>query len=266
MLKKYLYQFSHNCQLFFLIVKMEASRYTHYPFEFFFGFINRFTAIILLALFWYIVAQTSDGNLDANQLLYYYLIVGGLTQISFGRLGVGSSMIKKVKFGLLNADLIRPIEPFFYQYAKHTGWLIQSFVLAAILLVAGVVLNGAPINPAQAGVAIISLFLLNISFNKLIACISFYVVEASGIKNTFTHVLSLLQGFLIPVSLMPEQVQMIIFASPFAASLYLPAIVLLGEAVLWSHLMIGLLWGVVLFVLSNMLWRHSLKSYEAVGI
>lgn len=262
----YLLGFWRNFKLFWLIIKMEASRYTHYPFEFFFGFINRFTSVFLLALFWYIVGQTSDGNLDSTELLYYYLIVSGLSQLSFAGLGVASSMVKKIKFGLLNGDLVRPIEPFFYQYAKHTGWLIHSFLLAFILMLLGIVLSGGSFNVPYTILAIVNMFLINISFNKLLACVSFYVVEASGIKNAATHTLRFLQGFLIPISLMPESVQTVLLASPFASSLYVPVVLLLGQDIALTSILAGSAWGIGLFVLADKVWKRSLRAYEAVGI
>lgn len=255
-----------NAVLFGRIIRLESMRYLHYPLEFAAAMINRFAAIMLLAMFWHIVGTFGDGDLDGRFLLSYYLVIGGLSQLSFADLGNASSLIKKIKFGQLTADLTRPIGAYLFQYARHIGWQVQLFIVSLTLLLIGTIYNGGSINPVLAVVAIINMFLINTAFNMLVASIGFYIVEAKGVKNTLGHVLRLLQGFLIPISLMPVFFQEILFYSPFASSLYLPGVILLGEEVAVLQVAAGSFWGVILLWSAWRFWKRSLKKYEAIGI
>lgn len=249
-----------------LTALLEARRYSHYPFEFIFGLLNNFASVILLGLFWYIVGQYGDGSLDSTYLLGYYFIIGGLIQFSFANLGVGSSMIKHIKFGRINADLMRPIGAFQMQYARHIGWTIPTYTASIIMIFIGVGLASSGINVTLFVLALIAMFLVNTAFNIFIAAIAFYVVEASGIKNALSHLLRFFQGFLIPISLMPELLQQILFFSPFASSLYLPTVILLGSEVPVVHVIIGIAWGIALMLLAKFVWHRSLRRYEAIGL
>ncbi|CAN5716191.1 hypothetical protein BH23PAT2_BH23PAT2_04250 [soil metagenome] len=255
-----------NAVLFGRIVRLESMRYLHYPLEFVAALVNRFAAIILLAMFWYIVGAHGDGNLDSRFLLSYYLVIGGLSQLSFAELGNASSVLKKIKYGQLTADLTRPIDTYFFQYARHIGWQVQFYLVSLALMIAGVLYGGGSISPFMATLAIANMFLINTAFNMLVASIGFYVVEASGIKNTLQHALRLLQGFLIPISLMPVFFQELLFSSPFASSLYIPAVVLLGQDIEFSKLLIGSLWGLILVWFARRVWLRSLRRYEAIGL
>jgi len=252
--------------LFFRIVRIESSRYAHYPFEFISAIFNRFTGLLILVLFWYVVATNSDGDLDVRYLMSYFLVVGGIVQFSNSNMTVAASMLKKIKFGSLNAYLVRPIGAFYFEYARNTGFFIHFYFISILLIVAGMMLGGTSINTLVVIPTFVSMMLINTAFNMILACAGFYLVETSGVKNAVKHTLHLLQGNLIPISLMPLALQQILGYTPFPASLYLPVIALLGQPVTLWQIVTGLIWGVALMILARKFWTYSLRKYEATGI
>lgn len=252
--------------LFWQIAKTEAKRFTHYPIELVAGIARLFGASMLLAFFWYVVGRFGDGNLDSRYLLSYYLITAALAQISFTNFDVASSLLKRIKYGTLNADLIRPADTIFVQFARFSGWNAQFLIVSIILMIVALGFIEAPINPLIVAGAVFNMVLIGISINIFIGAIGFYVVEASGIKNALQHLARLLQGILIPLSLMPLLLQDILLLTPFPYSMYVPVSAIQGQSIPLWQLLIGFFWGVLLLFVSRWFWKRSLRRYEAVGI
>ncbi len=258
---------SHHARLFVLIMLNEARRYAFYPFEFFTAFVNRAITILLISLFWVVTAEFgTGGELDSRYLLGYYMVLSGLLQMSFANLGVANSVLKKIKDGRISSQLLRPIDTFRYEFASLSGWQIQFLAVSVILSIIGIVIASDGFNPLLASWAIVNMFGINYGINRAAACIGFYVVESAGIKNAVLHVLRLLQGMLIPLSLLPVLAQDILALTPFPGSLYMPTAILLGEEFSIGLYALNTVWAIVLLYTSKKLWSRSLRAYEAVGI
>lgn len=245
---------------------MGAKRYLHYPAEFFFAVFNRFTSTGAVALFWVVVSQNSSLALDTRYLISYYLIVGGLAQISSAHLVVAGSISKSIKFGSMSSFLIRPFDAFYARYAAHIGFAAPLMLVSLVMIVCGVVIYGGELNLVSVAVSIFNLLLINQAFNYFAASTTFYVIESQGVRNTIMHILAISQGFFIPISLMPQTVKSILEYTPFPHSMYLPATALLGEAIPPKTLLIGAFWAILLIILGRKFWAYSLKRFEAVGI
>lgn len=251
-----------------IITYITALRYVHYPIELLMAALNRFTTVAMVTLFWFIVARNSDVGVEVLDLVGYFLIVSGLSQLMLGGLAGASAVHKRIMDGSLNAYLIRPMHPFFYLYYQQVGYLAPFFFLSFFLIFLGVSLsaNLATISIPLIVLTFVCAYAINVSFNILIGSIGFYVVEASGIKNAFGHIIYMSQGFLIPIFLTPQWWQNYVFASPFAASLYNPIRAFQGEHLETWYLISGAVWALVLIPVSLRVWKRAIRQYEGVGI
>ncbi len=254
-------------RLFLAVARTEAQIYVFYPLEFVVAFINRGLAIFLSALFWVVAAEFGDNALlDRRFLLGYFLIVSGMTQISFANVNVASHLLRRIKSGAISSDLLKPIDPFALQYARSYGSQVQFLLISSVLTVVGVLYASDGFSPLLAVWAVLNMIIINYSLNRMTALIGFYVVEAAGIKNSLLHVLRLLQGMLIPLNLLPLVAQDVLFFTPFPSSLYMPIATLLGADIAISNYAIGTLWGLSLLPISAWQWKRATRKYEAVGL
>lgn len=251
--------------LFFQILRHSALWLGHYPLDFFVFVLSRFVGIAQIIVFWFVVGEFSDGALDTKYLMGYFLVMGGL-QVIVSSTNAASGIMNKVKFGTLNNPLMKPVDTFFLEYTRSVGWRLQAYIISLLLMILGISYVGASFNWLVVIIAVVNALLINIAFNRFLACIAFYIVEGKGLKNVMLHIWGFLQGYLIPLSLMPIALQNFLFISPFAASLYIPSVAFLGEEIEAWKLIVGSLWGVGLLILSKHVWRKALRRYEGVGI
>jgi ABC-2 type transport system permease protein len=259
-------QLYRSLRLFRLTAYFTSLRYVHYPYELFAGALVSLGTVFVIAVFWQVVAQFSP-DLDARFLLSYYLIVSGFARMFFTSLEVGQSIHKSIRLGEMNADLTRPVHPYLLAHGRHIGWMAPFIVPSLLLAIIGVLIyNTGSLHPGLILVSIMSMFVIITALNAMAGCIGFYIIEASGVKNAISLLIGFMSGTLIPISLMPEAVQIYFLHLPFASVIYLPVSLLQGIAVPLSAVLSGALWAVVMAYAARRIWNRSIKHYEAVGL
>lgn len=259
-----------NTKLLAQMTLYEAKRFTMFPTEIAGSIIARLLEVTLYATFWLLVGKyAGSGDLDPKQLISYYLIINGITAFFFTQLGIGSLIIKMIKFGELNQVLIRPISPLLVPWSQRAGRNLLNVFLGGIQVVIGFLLiNTDGISFSLLfPVVLLNTILLNLAFNFITGTVGFYVIEAGGFKNTFLHIYALCGGLLMPLFLMPTWVSNMLQLTPFPAAQYHLTILLQGVyQPSPGYVLIGSLWAGILMAFAIWFWRRSLARYEAVGI
>jgi ABC-2 type transport system permease protein len=261
--------FFKNTKMLWTLIMFEAKRYKAFPTEIAAAIVSRLVELSLFITFWLLVSKYSGAtNIAPTDIISFYLIIGGIQTFFYTEFGIGSELIKLVKFGELNQVLIRPIEPFLVPWAQRVGKSLINFVFGALQIILGVAIAGGLRGAAWLllPVVLFNTFVINLAFNMILGTLSFYMVEANGVKNTFSHIARLCGGQLIPLFLMPVGVATALQFTPFPAAQYQLAILLQGKHdVSVGFVLIGLLWAVALIVFARYFWKRSLRHYEAVG-
>lgn len=259
-----------NVKILIQMTWFEAKRFSMYPGEFVASIASRLIEITLYITFWLIVSNYStNGSISPVQIVSYYLIINGVTSFFFTQLGVGSFIIRMVRYGDLNQALIKPINPILVPWSQRAGRNLLNLAIGVIQVIVGVAMAGS-ISLGSSKLLPFILFntiLLNIAFNIITGTFAFYFTEAGGVKNALVHIYNLMGGVLMPLFLMPASVAMYLQYTPFPAAQYHLAITLQGQyPVEAKYVAIGMLWSAILIIVALKFWKNSLAKYEAVGM
>lgn len=99
-----------------------------------------------------------------------------------------------------------------------------------------------------------------------IGCFSFWITETWGISAIKGLLLSVFAGSLFPLSLLPHDIQTILFLTPFPYLCYFPASLMIDNVQAdLRYLGLGVIWAFLLSVMAKLLWRCGLRKYESAG-
>jgi ABC-2 type transport system permease protein len=237
-------------------------------------FVVQILAMAIYSAFWqavYASATTPLGGLTLQQTLNYILTAQILVPLIETRVIFQfGSMLRE---GQLAVELVRPVDlqaRFFTEGNAQLGlYLLLKIPLALIAwLVFGLQLPGDPL----VWLAFLITLVLGLSvlffFDWIFACLAFYSTETWGLSVVRVGAAAFFSGALVPLSMMPGWLQAVANALPFAQALYAPVAVLGGIVPpadvprVWA---VQLVWLVVLFVLSRLVFRVSVRKVTVQG-
>jgi ABC-2 type transport system permease protein len=258
--------------IYFDIIKFNFLRILAYPIDSFGILLRKAIEIFVLVVFWYSLSKYSDRALNTVDLISYFLIAAGISELIIGnRMKLGRNIQKMIAKGEINTYLMRPVSIIPYLYASHIGTFGIQFLLEPVYIIAGLC-----IRPPEHALSLVlfplSLILawaIALSMNILTAVIAFYIAEAGNFENVINHVISILSGSLVPLTFFPEAIRTVVELTPFPGMIFLPATTLSYSSEntdIFPMLGIALFWAIALSVITFFVWKRSIKKYEAYGI
>ena len=223
-------------------------------------------------LFWKAVYRSSDGDIggyDEHDMVLYLIASSLVTELTWA---YGGFIREEIRSGGLSVYLLRPASFLMTHLFTWSGNMVPRWASASILVTGALVffrddIRLSPdwwIYPA-ALVAILVTFLLKFLFNYCMSLISFWT---EGSLPLVRHVGLLLGGSLVPLSFLPDLLQVAAGALPFAYMLYFPTTVLMGRVDPVAYLQglaVQVFWIAVFAGLAQIMWRRGLRRYVAYG-
>ncbi len=186
----------------------------------------------------------------------------------------GPELSQHIRLGELSPRLLKPFHPLWIYglRALPTKPLRLPIFLPPIILVAllvpGVHYNLSPLAILALLAAMVLAYTLTFFMQTSIALLAFWISEAQPLIILLYQARMLFSGYLIPLTLFPPVIANTVVWWPFRFTLSLPLEIVVGKLPphAWGPaLLAALLWNVVFFVLTHVLWKLGLKSYSAVG-
>lgn len=254
------------------IIRFNFLRFLAYPIELWAAVLKRVLTVGFLLLFWSIIANSSDGAIELRPLVSYFLIssaiddVIGVQGLRFGKYLGGS-----IKDGSINNYLIRPLKVIPYLYSADTGSRSLSLILSVFTFGLGIAMNppATALSVAIFGAFMLLATLISLAFNIMIGTVYFHSPEATNFRLSFSHVLKVFSGALIPLHFFPEGLRQFVMLSPFPSMIYVPAVSLSQSGpgnLMAQSFFVGLFWAIALLAIAAAWWKKSIRSYDAVGI
>ncbi len=235
-----------------------------YPGEFVGRIMIQIAVIMQILIFWSAVNQTFDPK-----LLSYLVIANTLGIFIFSRLGLADYIESYINDGTISNLLVKPINPIFYYLAEYFGKRATTFIIqSAIFTLFFIIAKLDFINFIEFLLIVIIPFFIALGLNLMISSLNFLTPVAGNIRRAISHILNLLSGLFVPIAFFPETIQKVLNLSPFPHIISLPTLVLqngLNSQNLHS-LLIAIPWAIAMMLVGNLVWKKSLKNYEAVGI
>ncbi len=181
----------------------------------------------------------------------------------------------EINSGDLNNLLLRPINSFYYWLARDVGDKITNIVFALIEIVILIMLLKPPlfiqtnlITLIMFTVAVTSSIILYFMISIIISFFGFWTPNIWGPRFLMFIIMEFLAGGLFPLNILPEWLFKIISLLPFGYLMYFPLQIYLGRVeidVFYLDLTKGIIWIIILTLVTTIMWRKGLRSYEAYG-
>lgn len=257
--------------IYLRLIKYNILRFLAYPGDFVFILVKRILEVVMLVAFWNIIYQSSNDPKNVSETISYFLISGGLAELSMGRtLELVSRLKSLINNAELSSYLIKPIKIIPTLFALAIGGKAITNILAIIFIVLGIIL--------LPNITLIKLFLFTTStfvaiilgffINLIIGSLWFYSKDVSSIRTSMQNLIRIFSGSLLPLYSISENYRNIFLLTPFPSLAYLPISILkhntFEEAL--NPLLIGIIWCVFLGIVSILFWKRSLRFYDAAGI
>lgn len=225
--------------------------------------------IILMGV-WIQAAQGGRFGLTPVDFARYFLTVFIVRQITV--VWVIWEFEKEVVEGKLSPRLLQPIDPVWHHIASHLSERVARIPFAILLVVLFFLLYPQAVWLPNLGqvllftLAVALAFILRFIIQYTFAVLAFWTERASALENFWFLFFLFLSGMVAPLNVFPEQVQNIVFFTPFPYLIDFPASLLVGlpvDVVRGFMAIIG--WILLLLGVNRLLWRAGLKRYSGMG-
>lgn len=184
------------------------------------------------------------------------------------------SLNEQIRTGALSPHLLRPVGPVWLHAARN----IAAMPLRAVVLLPLVTLlwwwqpeMSLPTDPLRwlaFSVTVTFAWVMGFMVQTFFGLLAFWFDQSVGLYYVWFGLFSLMGGYLIPIDLLPESMQLLAHWLPFRSMLGLPVEVgagLLPWSQLWVDMAIQLGWLVIFSVGVWWAWGRGLRRYGAFG-
>ncbi len=233
---------------------------------------------LLLLLFWRGALAASGGDIGGWQLssitAYYLLltIASSLLVVHIEEVVAYYDIYQ----GWLANYLLRPVSYFWYKLLQELPYrLLQGTMGIGVFLMMWLALGNLLNVDVSTGNLVRSLIIALLAFGisfllKMVLGLSaLWTTDFTGLAQLLEVTFLLFGGFIVPLSLFPTWLERLAYSLPFPYIVYFPVVSFQGRLttvdfyrVLWAQL----LWAVVLFLLSMILWRRGVQKFTGVGL
>src|SRR5690349_4095309 len=187
-----------------------------------------------------------------------------------------------MRTGNVAYERLRPLDTYFYWFARAMAWRVASTLLRALplLVVTSVVfalvgqsnwsLRPPPSLQALAlfVLSMLAVILLSSAITTLLNITVIWSVSGQGINVVTNSIVLILSGMVIPLPLFPDWAQPVLFVQPLAGLVDIPYRIYFanlagGDALAGIGLQIA--WTIVLIVLGRLLMTRTMRHIQVHG-
>ncbi len=258
------------------IFKLSVARQTAYRFDFFLG---RLRGLILLVIFyfaWQAIMRSVGGirGFSEDEVLTYIMIVHVLR---WWVMGSASRLIsEEINNGTFSTYLVRPINHFWFSYARELG---ERVVLAAVavleLFAFTLIVHPEWVGPTSAeafAYFMISALLAHVLFFTMsyaVSLFAFWSRQAMGPRFLFDWVCEVLSGSFMPLRFFSPGIFFALSLLPFMHLIYVPLTLYFGKGEIGGFaisIVTQVAWLVVMGLVAVIVWRRGLRVFSGQGI
>ena len=240
----------------------------------YFWMIGMLAEPIVYLVVWTTIADQQGGSvqgISSGEFAAYYIVWTLVRNMNIVFTPFGWEW--RIREGILNAALLRPIHPLHDDIASFAGWKLPVIVFwlpvaAALWILFDPVVDPTLLEVAVFSVAIWGAYLIRTMFLSTLGMVTFWTTRVSAIFELAIALELLLSGRLVPLPLMPDWAERLADFLPFKWSFYFPIASLVGDfttAELLGGLAMQAFWIAVLTALTLVTWRFAVRRYSAVG-
>lgn len=235
--------------------------------------------MILLVTFYLwlaIYGSSSDSvikGFSLNEMMVYVVlsfVTSAITQAD-----LVSAIYREVKDGSIATYLIKPIDYGKRMFFENLGNLIYNYICVFIIGFAIVLFLTFRYDIKLTALSVVLYFvssflgfLVNFFFSYSFGLLAFKITNMWGMSQIVQAIFQLLSGALIPLTFFPDLIQKLLNFLPFKSIIYAPCMMYLGKlscGEIIFTLGIQIIWVVILYFVSKLIWNVLIKQLTILG-
>lgn len=274
-LKKMFYK----CKAYYIIAISQFMRKVAYKRSFVISFFCRILSVLLYCFLWNAIYHNSkseyiNGFCKSEMIMY---VIATFIIYDLISCEVAKNIGEDVRDGSIAMMLIKPISYRGNLIARNFGDYMYKLFFRGVIVFCCIELfkmKSIQITYWEAWnfvLFFLSVFLSFVIYSFFDFCfgmISMKTTYAFGMLLIKDAVLSFVSGQMIPFRFMPELLSDILQILPFSSMVYTPTMILLGQYDIKEvciKILIQLIWALIMFSISGIVWRKNIKQITILG-
>lgn len=261
--------------VWFSVIKNTWDEYMEYRLNFVMWRFRQVLRILIIYFLWWsiIAVKKQIFGYDETTILTYTLLVSVVTSIVFSTRTQDIGL--EINRGDLSNLLLKPTSTFSYWVARDIGdkllnilFSIFEFIILILLLHPNIFIQQNPFVIILTLVSILISIALFFMISLLLSFIGFWSPDVWAPRFLFFVILDFFSGGLFPLDILPNFIYQILKILPFNYLLFFPIKLYLGQFStndIYNGLLMSLVWLLILFYITRLVWHRGLKVYEAYG-
>lgn len=233
-----------------------------------------FLPIVIHILLWSAIYSSSglkeiSGYSFSEMVAYLITMTIVSNYIRTGR--VERKIANDIKSGAISKFLLKPINNMGYyifsSMAENLFYLL--FIFCPVFLAMNYIFlgNQTIINIVLCLIALVMAYLLHFIFNYLLGILAYWFTNVSSFFYMKAMILQFISGGVMPLSFFPKGMVSVMNYLPFKYMIYFPINAFLNAGIeeIIEGLLMQLMWLIIFFIVSKIIWFFGLKKYTAVG-
>ena len=215
---------------------------------------------------------TTIKNFTFDELIVFIFlsIIIGQLKSSWHTSG---EMIRAIRTGDINKYLIRPVSYFWYNFMMFLGvnslyYIVYSSILVIFILVFPSMIFPTIFHFLGFILALLLSIYLSYTIYFIMICFAFWFGEVRSLVVSYNVAMLVLSGQYIPIRLFPENILNVLNWTPIRYLVDFPVSIATGLLPYKEWLlgfMAASIWCCFLSILSLLIYRYGIRSYEAYG-
>lgn len=229
---------------------------------------------VTMPLVWAAASKTRPiAGFSSSDFVLYYLSL--LMLGSFVTSHMMWDIATEIKEGQFSSNLVRPISYHQFTFLRNLAWRIMRSAIFAPIFVGLLFLYRSYLADAQIflgwqfWLSVLLGHLVSFNFIMMMAMLALFVTEVYSIFELYYVPMLFLSGQLFPVAVLPDWARTMAMFFPFYFTTGAPTEILIGRTTgdaTTRVLLIQLVWVIVCYTMSKVLWRKGLRYYTGVGM
>ena len=255
------------------LAKMQFNQYNIYKSNFYLFTLNRIVEVLVYIFVWQaIYNQTGQtGEFTIIQMITYYILAVAVSNIALW--GINEDMAYSIQNGKINKELLNPITYFQYYFGVDLGELAFAVVVGTATFIIcslfwPVYLPTSILNFVLFIIVIILGIPITFFLQMIVGTCGFYTNSIWGMQILRKSVISIFSGIIAPITLFPTWFQEIANILPFKELIYTPINIWLGQISVnevYPIIIKQIIWGIVLYIIAKIFFKHAVKKITING-
>ena len=258
------------------LLKMEVEQTMAYRFSFFTSFLAQIVKTLVMLAVWIAVYQRREtvAGFSYSMMLTYLLISQSVNNV-YGFMNDAERPIsKKIRQGTIGFDLLKPVNFVTARLMENVGKTTLQLIFAVLMFLVfklcmpSLALPQSPLMALLFAVSLVAGYLI-MTFTSLISGLgTFWFMNDWGLRNAKNAIIQFFSGALVPLSMLPGWMQIVMNVLPFKGIVYVPTMIYMGQydvASALGQIAVQLVWVVIMYALTRLTFGLAIKKISING-